>query len=151
MSYSEPDLDLSLAFDVLDQVNAHPEQHVQTSWRCDTGQCYAGWVGVMTGAKWVSDNPNSNDYERVHVPEEYQHLFGVNAVPVEYYATKVLGLNEYQTALFNGSNSRPELEAMLSHLKDHPQCKALDNIRDRFRSPSDPYYAGTEHSCEARW
>lgn len=37
----------------LNLIDLHPEEHDQSVWRCKSGQCFAGWIAVATGAEWV--------------------------------------------------------------------------------------------------
>lgn len=38
---------------VLDHIRAHPEQHVQRIFRCETGMCVAGWAAELSGREWA--------------------------------------------------------------------------------------------------
>ena len=52
-----------LAYRVLDQIDAHPENWNQNEWQCGTAACFAGWAirlsgGTMSGSQydvWVAD------------------------------------------------------------------------------------------------
>ena len=66
---------------VLGYLEAHPDQHLQETWRCSTGMCYAGWYGQLSGAQWVIDynNPKHKELgqladalaEYIYVPDRY--------------------------------------------------------------------------------
>jgi hypothetical protein len=64
----------SLAQEVVAQILATPEKHVQADWRCGTGFCFAGWVAELQEAEWADMNPNKVMGDFIVVPrdsEEY--------------------------------------------------------------------------------
>lgn len=42
-----------LAEHVLGYIEAHPEEHRQAAWRCETGMCFAGHVANFSGMQWL--------------------------------------------------------------------------------------------------
>ena len=100
-------IDTGLLNKALEAIELHPEQHYQGTWRCSTGQCLAGWVGVITGAQWTDpedyhnayvDNPDFNSKDddaycpwdkSVHVSDYAQYMLGDdtirNLTKEEYY------------------------------------------------------------------
>lgn len=100
--------DTNLLKRAIEQIELHPEQHVQTDWRCATGQCLAGWVGIVDGAPWQDEKDHYNDNvidkngEVVHVAdyaeaalgsdfidnlteEEFYTIYGPEGRPYEVY------------------------------------------------------------------
>lgn len=54
-------MNTELANKVLAQIEAHPEQHDQGSWRCDTTMCFAGWTTFIAGDKWLVTKFNEDE------------------------------------------------------------------------------------------
>ncbi|MFG2076881.1 hypothetical protein [Nonomuraea maritima] len=44
--------------------------HYQKDWRCGTGLCLAGWIGELTGATWLLNDPGSRMELRAYVLAE---------------------------------------------------------------------------------
>lgn len=64
----------SLAQEVVAQILATPEKHVQSTWRCGTGFCFAGWIAELQEAEWADTNPMKAMGDFIVVPrdsEEY--------------------------------------------------------------------------------
>ena len=40
---------------VLAQIEREPQRWVQGAYRCETGQCFAGWAGLVSGLRWTDD------------------------------------------------------------------------------------------------
>lgn len=45
-----------LAYQVLDQIDAHPETWNQRVWDCGTAACFAGWAVRLSGCRVRTDN-----------------------------------------------------------------------------------------------
>jgi len=110
---------------VMEHIEAHPEQHVQRSWRCGTGMCFAGWAADFSGLEWVYD-PDHLDAELVYTDDdavltaalwEVDEVNGRTAVPVVYAAQRVLGLTARQARwLFASTHSRANLREIVTSL-----------------------------------
>lgn len=48
------DFNAEIAHKALEAIRLDPTSHHQDVWRCDTGQCFAGWVAVEAGLAWGS-------------------------------------------------------------------------------------------------
>lgn len=70
----------------VDNIEAHPEMHEQSSWRteCGTGGCIAGWmVEAHPTVEWLPDRWSTLVHDGDGASE-----------PVEVWAADLLGLNE---------------------------------------------------------
>ena len=99
---------IKLLNDTLALINLFPERHEQGEWRCNTGQCFAGWAALANGAKWVHEDDlwdpyvKDDTHEREHVAE---------------YAQEVLNLTDDESdLLFAGGNTVKDLTKMVANL-----------------------------------
>lgn len=101
---------IDLAKRVLDHILRNPREHKQDQWRCQSGMCFAGWACVLSGAEFVSDDPDHEDYYYV------RDLNG-EKVPLWDHATDALGIDILtSTALFEADNTIQDLELMIAAL-----------------------------------
>jgi hypothetical protein len=102
-----PKPNAALAYAVLDQIDAHPEQWDQATWDCGTSACFAGWAVRLSGG--ISDASNVVDG-----PAE---LIGMH---VEYAAYRVLGIGfdgiDAGEWLFDPDNGREDLARMVEEI-----------------------------------
>lgn len=107
---------------VLDHIRAHPEQHQQQQFRCETGMCVAGWAAELAGRKWAF--PAGLGWPSSLVLAEPGELFvkttGDGAYVVECFdaASALLGLTETDAYdLFEGSNTLSDIERIVDELR----------------------------------
>ncbi|GAA2681883.1 hypothetical protein [Actinoplanes palleronii] len=98
----------TLAYRVLDQIDAHPETWNQSTWDCGTAACFAGWAVRLSGG--ISD-----DSEVVAGPDE------LTGMTVENAAYKVLGITVAQADpvdgwLFDAENDRQDLGRLVAEI-----------------------------------
>lgn len=67
-----PNLDLLDA--VVAHIEAHPEQHDQTTWFCGTTACIAGRTALMSGWKPYSFKPGHTSHSVVFKDDEVRHV-----------------------------------------------------------------------------
>ena len=65
------DIDIDLLQAAMDNIHKHPEQHHQGHWRCNSGQCLAGWVALTAGVEWANESRYTELYEFVELPEDF--------------------------------------------------------------------------------
>lgn len=99
------------------------EYDPETDEPCGTAMCLAGRIGLLAGAKlppspdrvWFV-NPVTGESEWVNWDPRHQR------VHIATFARRRAGLTEGQAdALFEGSNTLPEIRAMVDHLRDYPE------------------------------
>lgn len=89
-------------------IDATPEKLDQTSWRCGTTRCVAGWVVELTAA-WVSDNMFNPGYQVVATPNRFYE--------VDDYAQAELGLSDSQAErLFFATNTIEDVQLAIKEL-----------------------------------
>lgn len=124
--------------ETLAHITAHPEDHMQSAWRCGTSACFAGHTAILAGAVWAT----SQDYgveEEFPMPEgsvrvgdpgdvtdrtycsmdvTYVRSDGVRVFQfVKHYARDHLGLSLWQAdRLFEGRNTLADLTGMVNAL-----------------------------------
>lgn len=139
---SIPEFNPALAEEILGRIIANPEQHTQHAWRCETGQCFAGWAPVVTGVPWLTKNaygPGAtlvlSNYGRRLVRhtmtketlEEFQASGKIDPAVtldtqvegVSTYAERVLGLTHNEAnMMFSAGNTREDLANMVKILSN---------------------------------
>lgn len=109
---SPAEFNVELALRTLAQINATPEEWNQSSWRCNSGMCFAGWAAQLAGFEWAPDhdweNGTTSPSENLVMPNGAQ----LSAGTVAHYA---LGLHNLDDApdLFNGGNGLDDLGRMI--------------------------------------
>ncbi len=97
-------LDRALAF-----ARDNPERHHQQEWRCETGECMAGHIALLSGAQWLL--PDVNDAHVVDPEGTRWH--------VSDYASHVAGLSLIQADdLFDSHNTLEEIEEIVKDFKN---------------------------------
>jgi hypothetical protein len=131
-----------LAQQVMSQIKAYPESHVQATWRCGTGFCFAGWVAEIQRVEWVNSHSRMAGGEFVVVDKDSSRVrttsagdyFGPQRLAdrpvitsrgreleaddviqhVSDYAQEELGLGARDAGFFfSGTNSRTRLELLV--------------------------------------
>lgn len=138
-------INVALLRETLEYIKEHPAAWNQDFWRfevengrCHTVMCFAGHAAVLDGVKWsTSVHGNyaeyvlANDADRKFVKghPEYEWALiqdhkGRDALPVQFRAQRVLGLDKAQAEqLFRGSNTLAQLESIVEEL----EAEALAN------------------------
>lgn len=131
----------------LKTIEDNPAHWAQTTWRCNSGMCFAGWAVQLSGYKWAA-NPEDIGGDHVIVNDndpvlpmlhdgirQYREQYGT--VPAHAVATALLNVhedvydgvapNEVQDAadnLFDGTNSMQTLRAYVQTLVHYADTKA---------------------------
>lgn len=116
----------------LAHIEAHPEEWEQTTWRCDTGMCFAGTAATLAGGTWATSN---RDGVLAHLlvaePDDYKSPV-VTVISAKYYRTdkftgnvvraseraqRLLGLTRTQClVLFSGYNTLDGVRLIVADL-----------------------------------
>ena len=139
---------VEIAEQALGAIKAFPEKHAQEVWRCETGMCFAGWVGQLT-TQWVTNDwrhDGTDLYQSVIDPEgvpisasissvylshyspRVQELAkqGTRMTEVSTYAEKVLGVGgPTARVLFASRNTAEDLEHMIKALSNGGSIELL--------------------------
>lgn len=87
-----PKPNAELAYRVLDHIDAHPEQWVQSTWvtktECGTAGCFAGWACLLSGEKLDS--------------EEFLGIMLRSGLPIPDKAEELLGASRFVASLVDG-------------------------------------------------
>ena len=132
----------SLAEQVLGQIKAYPESHVQGAWRCESGMCFAGWTAQLTGYTWAA--LSDSDYAELVIDPDGSEIGdydlgldvlapGVNiSTPVSSagrVARKELNIDHDDAdILFYGRNTVENLEQAVKHLANGDHITFSDNL-----------------------
>lgn len=113
-----------LAQQVMSQIKAYPENHVQSTWRCGTGFCFAGWVAEIQGVEWANTHSRGAGGDFVVVHEEKWSVRTFRAA--DYFGPQRLAEHPVIT-----SRGR-ELEAndVIQHVSDYAQDELGLDSRD---------------------
>ena len=126
-------LNRTLLTETMAQIDAHPEDWEQSTWRCGSGMCFAGWAATLNDREWV-DTPDGQYSTHVVVPPGFPYsgpaprplinegkaVEGEYTVSVSTAAQYDLGLTSSQAdAMFSGSNSRETLHKMVDALLEN--------------------------------
>lgn len=49
---------VKLMIETYNHIKEHPESHVQESYRCGSGMCFAGWAAVLGGLEFYNPDPD---------------------------------------------------------------------------------------------
>jgi hypothetical protein len=124
-----------LAYRVLDQIDAHPEQWDQSRWwrpspACGTGGCFAGWAVQLSGGHMERD-----EFAYIVVKSGLGELDG-RYVPVAAAALLGLPMDEAESEaeaenlpLFHESNDREDLGRLVAEIfgpRPGPRCPHCD-------------------------
>lgn len=112
-----PTPNATLAYRVLDHIDAHPESWNQLDWitrpdgaDCGTAACFAGWTALLSGdqPRWARDWSVRTDY--VLDPDGERRDISVRA-------SELLGINDEQADdLFCAVNTRPRLGTLVAEI-----------------------------------
>ena len=130
----------ALAYEVLDYIDAHPEEWNQRRWVCGTAACFAGWAVRLSGAEIRQTEPDEpNSAKVVAGPAE---LVGLT---VEEAAHEVLGIHRYAMVnedLFDAWNSREDVGRIVAQIfGPRPEAGPVNEIDDSLSEPGMPVYA----------
>jgi hypothetical protein len=115
---------VALLRQTLTHIEANPQTWDQTTFRCNTGMCFAGWAAELEGGTWYTDasNPVLADY-LVATPEDpaddVVRLVHNDArvILAADRAMRLLGLDYFQAEeLFDGANTLDELRGYVDDL-----------------------------------
>jgi hypothetical protein len=126
----------ALAYAVLDQIDAHPEQWDQARWwrpdaECNTAGCFAGWAVRLSGGRMVRDGNLYNIFVRSGLGE-------LNGLYVPVAAASLLGMpmedpqsedEAENLPLFHESNTREDLGRLVAEIFG-PRPDAADALID---------------------
>jgi hypothetical protein len=109
----------TLAYEVLDKIDANPENWKQKRWfvraepECGTAMCFAGWACHLSG-----DEPDWATAAPTHDGEMAFNVLTENAtIGVGDRAASLLGLTRWQTAdLFHWLNTRERLAELVADI-----------------------------------
>lgn len=115
MTAPTPNVDLlrrTLAY-----IEEHPKEWKQDTWRCGTTACFAGHAAMLDGGMWASSGSSALVARPDDLPSRIYTFGGMDLVPVEDRAQRVLGLTDEQAFdLFRGSNSLNDLRRIVAEL-----------------------------------
>lgn len=106
MTAAKPNAEL--AYRVLDQIDAHPEQWYQGSWvrNCGTSFCFAGWALTLAGHS-LRDYEGDDGTRRMQLDDTTE----VFSSTVSVAARRELGLARWDgELLFEADNTREDLD-----------------------------------------
>jgi hypothetical protein len=105
-------------------IKNNPQHHDQSTWRCGTGMCFAGWAVAIAGYDYAYSQDCARSDEVDLTPEERQE-FGYlgERVQVRYFAHDLLGARMgRRTAdglsrdLFDGNNDLADIREILTQI-----------------------------------
>lgn len=103
---------------VLAQIEAHPETWDQSTWRCQTGMCFAGWAAELSpDIQWTlgADAVSDESYHDAEV------TFDGCRTHVSFAAESVLGLSQDQAdLLFASGNTLDEIKTIVDAIEENP-------------------------------
>lgn len=96
--------------EALDYITAHPEEHVQEKWTCNTGACFAGHVALLNGYRvdldWCGNVIDGQ------VMKDDKSFF------VDIVAIDILDIDPRTgDVLFNSHNTRDSLASMIADIE----------------------------------
>lgn len=116
----------ALAYQVLDQITAHPELWNQGAWMarigCNTVACFAGWATLLSGDQPQRD-PRFDDLTGF--------VIGAHGAPmtVRRRATELLNISEWDADnLFGGSNELEDLKAYVAEIFGPRPIEGLPSV-----------------------
>lgn len=95
-------VDLARLDAALDHIEKHPEDHVQETWRCESGLCFAGHIAVLAGGEWAFDADSVNAAEMLAIDSDempFETMDGRAVVHVSDRAKALLGLSDNRWAV----------------------------------------------------
>lgn len=96
--------------ETLDYITAHPEEHVQEKWTCNTGACFAGHAALLNGYRVARDN--------LGVVIDGRVMKGDESFFVDTVAQDILGIDSHTgDILFNSHNTRDSLAEMIEDIE----------------------------------
>jgi hypothetical protein len=137
--------------EVLDYIEAHPDEYNQASWAgtkhedgegdelCGTTCCVAGHAALLNGwhLRITLHSPDEYGWEWIEVDERVDKLDEdgnvVETLHIREAGVRELELTDYQAdQLFNGGNDLDEIKAMVKKIANH---EAIDEWDDSFIEP----------------
>lgn len=122
-----------LLMEAIEYIIDHPEEYSQSSWRCGSTRCVAGWIAQLSGGQWA-------DLDSIYIwPKGVVHD-EANLVDVDKCAIEALGV-EYDycdsestseiisDTLFGGSLSWPQVLRGLEGLAEEDGVTLSPKIR----------------------
>jgi hypothetical protein len=133
---------VGLAHKALVWINNHPDEWNQSSWRCQTGMCFAGIVDQIAGGKWVIQEPTDDRMVNILlIANQADEDAGLSiryhgterVVTAANRASRLLGiypLNPLDIDLFHSGNTLEDLERYVDAYAaesegDHETAQAL--------------------------
>lgn len=111
----------TLAYEVLDYIDANPQLWEQTSWyketECGTTGCFAGWGVLLAGGKGMSD-------QTALLPDGTRHFFP-DAADI------VLGIEDVNHYMYDAALTREELGVAVAEVfgPRPPAIRTEDEMR----------------------
>jgi hypothetical protein len=110
---------------VLAQIETHPETWKQSTWRCETGMCFAGWAVELTGRRWAFPTDPNTPFGTVNSclvlaePDDedaWRHwkspIETIRVTSAGNVAARLLGLDEAEAdTFFSAGNDLNQLRA----------------------------------------
>lgn len=98
-----------LAYRTLDYIRAHPQEHQQRQWRCESGMCFAGWAVQLAGGRWVTGPADESRNLLYAEPADDQWVVD-GTITARVRAERLLGLDyDESDRLFHADNTVDEL------------------------------------------
>lgn len=105
-----------LAYQVLDTIDANPDQWDQADWaamsKCGAAYCFAGWAVVLSGRKLVWESRSRTFAQAEFVLDD---RYGVGQQWIGEAAREALGIDD-SAALFSGGNTREDLGRLVAEI-----------------------------------
>lgn len=108
----------SLLLRTLEHIETHPEEWVQSSWRCDTVMCFAGHAATIDGGQWATHRVDTSHLiERPGDRSDREYGAPEGMIHAADRARHILGLDCRQAdALFDSDNTLDDLRAHVYRL-----------------------------------
>lgn len=124
--------DFALLEKALQAAIDNPEAHRQRTWRCESGECYAGLLALVAGGEWASGHPDipymlavpdDPAADEILIEEASRLAYddslpiGTRLIHVKHRAIRVAGLTDVEAALlFNGRNTVEDIRRLIDRM-----------------------------------
>lgn len=114
-------INTALLKQTLAHIEANPLTWEQTSFRCGTGMCFAGWAAQLSGCTWLTNDPDDmyGDFV-IAEPDDEQvsdEVDGKQVIGVRFRAARVLGIDlDRAEELFEAHNELDDLRDLVTEL-----------------------------------
>jgi hypothetical protein len=108
---------------VIDQIEQYPISWNQSTWRCETGMCVAGWAAELAGGTWLTRADNEDSAELLAAdPDDtpsyvFEHTSGAMCITASNRAARLLGIEDDDRELFDGNNSLNTIKDIRDELR----------------------------------